>query len=281
MKYLLLLIALPLMVNAQENSSANNRVIKESEEFISGRIVRTLEDDEMQVSTCLRKVGRNDGKYFTFDVYITNKGGTKTFRTKNFKAFVETKKKGFIETQVLTRKEYIEKKEKRQKLRNALSAVAAAAAADMAGTKTSQTNTYSSGYSQTNISGTVNTDTDVTAYGSGGVAYGNIQSTSKVNANASTYSSESSTSNTTEYDGAAAYNALQNEQRKLEEYKAAARKERTKWNDEYLKDNTIYQNETKRGLLNVKYKKAETVRLVINIEDFRYIFDWDPEDAEN
>ena len=73
--------------------------------------------------------------YFTFDVYITNKGDTKTFRTKNFKALVETKKKGFVETDVLTRKEYIEKKQKKQKLRNALSAVAAAAAADMAGTK--------------------------------------------------------------------------------------------------------------------------------------------------
>ena len=92
----------------------------------------------MQVSTCLRKVGRNDGKYFTFDVYITNKGETKTFRTKNFKAQVETKKKGFVEVDVLTRKEYIEKKEKRQKLRNVLASYAAAVAAENAGTKSSK-----------------------------------------------------------------------------------------------------------------------------------------------
>ena len=236
----------------------------------------------MQVSTCLRKVGRNDGKYFTFDVYITNKGETKTFRTKNFKAQVETKKKGFVEVDVLTRKEYIEKKEKRQKLRNVLASyAAAAAAAENAGTKTSQTDTYSSGYSQTNLSGTVETETDVTAYGSDGVAYGNIQSKSNVNATASTYSSESSSNQTTEYDGAAAYAAAQNEQRKLQEYMAEARKERTKWNEDYLKDNTIYQNETKRGLINVKYKKGSLVRFVVQVENLDYVFDWDPEDAEN
>jgi len=206
----------------------------------------------MQVSTCLRKVGRNDGKYFTFDVYITNKGETKTFRTKNFKAQVETKKKGFVEVDVLTRKEYIEKKEKRQKLRNVLASYAAAVAAENAGTK-----------------------------GSDGVAYGNIQSKSNVNATASTYSSESSSSQTTEYDGAAAYAAAQNEQRKLQEYMAEARKERTKWNEDYLKDNTIYQNETKRGLINVKYKKGSLVRFVVQVENLDYVFDWDPEDAEN
>lgn len=275
-----LFLFIPLFVLGQEGINGK-RIIESSEEFISGRIVKTLEDSEMQVSTCLRKVGRNDGKYFTFDVYITNKGDTKTFRTKNFKALVETKKKGFVETDVLTRKEYIEKKEKKQKLRNALSAVAAAAAADMAGTKSSQTNTYSSGYSQTNISGTVDTDTDVTAYGAGGVAYGNVQSRSNVNASASTYSSERSSSQTTEFDGAAAYAAAQNEQRKLEEYKAAARQERTKWNEDYLKDNTIYQNETKRGLINVKYKKGNLVRFIVQIENLDYVFDWDPEDAEN
>lgn len=275
-----LLLFLPMIVLGQENLSGK-RIIESSEEFISGRIVKTLEDSEMQVSTCLRKVGRNDGKYFTFDVYITNKGETKTFRTKNFKAQVETKKKGFVEVDVLTRKEYIEKKEKRQKLRNVLASYAAAVAAENAGTKTSQTDTYSSGYSQTNLSGTVETETDVTAYGSGGVAYGNIQSKSNVNATASTYSSESSSSQTTEYDGAAAYAAAQNEQRKLQEYMAEARKERTKWNEDYLKDNTIYQNETKRGLINVKYKKGSLVRFVVQVENLDYVFDWDPEDAEN
>ena len=278
--FLKLFLILPLFTMGQEGINGK-RIIESSEEFISGRIVKTLEDVEMQVSTCLRKVGRNDGKYFTFDVYITNKGDAKTFRTKNFKAFVETKKKGFVETDVLTRKEYIEKKEKKQKLRNALAAYAAAVNAENAGTKTSQTNTYSSGYSQTNISGTVDTDTDVTAYGSGGVAYGNVQSRSNINATASTYSSESSTSQTTEYDGAAAYAAAQNEQRKLQEYMAAARQERTKWNEDYLKDNTIYQNETKRGLINVKYKKGKLIRFVVQIENLDYVFDWDPEDAEN
>lgn len=275
-----LLFLIPLIAIGQE-STKGKRIIESSEEFISGRIIKTLEDNEMQISTCLRKVGRDDGKYFTFDVYITNKGEAKTFRTKNFKALVETKRKGYVETDVLTRKEYINKKEKRQKLRNGLKAFAAAAAAEAAGTRTSQTNTYSSGYSQTNISGTVDTDTNVTAYGSGGVAYGNVKSKSDINATASTYSSESSTSQTSEYDGAAAYAAAQNEQRKLEEYKAAARQERTRWNDSYLKDNTIYQNETKRGLLNVKYKKAKTVRLIVQIENLDYVFDWDPEDAEN
>ena len=162
-----------------------------------------------------------------------------------------------------------------------MASYAAAVAAENAGTKTSQTDTYSSGYSQTNLSGTVETETDVTAYGSGGVAYGNIQSKSNVNATASTYSSESSSSQTTEYDGAAAYAAAQNEQRKLQEYMAEARKERTKWNEDYLKDNTIYQNETKRGLINVKYKKGSLVRFVVQVENLDYVFDWDPEDAEN
>lgn len=82
MKKLLLLFLLPLSLLAQEGNS--NRIIEFSEEFISCRIVKTLEDDQMQISTCLRSVGRNDGKYYTFDVYITNKGETKTFRTNKF-----------------------------------------------------------------------------------------------------------------------------------------------------------------------------------------------------
>lgn len=130
-----------------------------------------------------------------------------------------------------------------------------------------QTNTNKCSYSNTNISGTVDTDTDVVAYSSGEVGYTNVQSRSNVNASASTYSSKSSTSQTSEYDGAAAY--------------AAARQERAKWNDEYLKNNTIYLNETKRGLLNVKFKKGSLVRLKINIENLDYVFDWDPEDSEN
>ena len=61
----------------------------------------------------------------------------------------------------------------------------------------------------------------------------------------------------------------------------AARQERSRWNSEYLKSNTIHNGETKKGLINIKAQKGNQITLTIVIENLKYQFEWDPEDAAN
>ena len=246
-----------------------------SQEFLSGRLVKSIEDAEMFVSTSFRS---NQDKHFTFDVYITNKGKSRTFRVKDFKASIETKK-GPKELIVLSRTEFLAKQEKKDNRKALMKNIGGRIRAYNAGTKSSQTNTTKSGYSNTSFSGTANSNSQVTD--NMGSNLGNINTQSNFSGNASTYSSENTSSYTESRDGAAQYAAQQIENQKLEEFKAAAKNVRTKWNQEYLKNNTIHKDETKKGLLKVKSIKGNLIYLSIIIEDLVYDFEWDPSDAAN
>lgn len=240
-----------------------------SEEYIDGRLVKYQSIDGVSVSTSLRSVARNDGKYYMFDVSITNGSGqTVTVKTSDFRAALNTRK-GLIAAQVLTRKEYLKIKKRRENLRLGLMAFAGAVNAANAGY--SESTTSYSGSSNTNFSATGRTNSSATAYGSNGGyvnAYGN--STTRVNGNINTnYRGQSRTQS---YNGAAAYAAQQNEAAKLQAFADASAQARSQWNDAYIKNNTLSHLESMSGFVNVKFKKSNLCRLVVIIQGTQFVF---------
>ena len=241
----------------------------QSEEYLDGRLIKTLTISNIDVSTSLRAIQRSDGKYYTFDISISNGSNmTKVVKVKDFTATIIDKKGKESELEVLSNKEYQEKKKKRGNFRAIMKAMGGASAAAGAGTSTSTTN----------ASATANTygssNTRASAYGSGGWASGS----SNTNFNAST--NVNATSTTTSVDGAAVYAAQQNEERKLREFQAAQAAAKAKWNDAYIKSNTLDPLETMSGLLNVKFAKGVEIIINVKVQDIDFVFVWDPEDSE-
>lgn len=246
-----------------------------SQEFLSGRLVKSIDDDQMFVSTSFRS---NQDKLFTFDVYISNKSDSKTYRIKDFKASIESKK-GKKELTVMSRNEFLAKQEKKDKRKATLKKIGGRIRAYNAGLNTSETNTTKSGYSNTSFRGKVNSNSEVSDnYGNN---LGNVNTQSNFRGNATSYSTENTNSYTESTNGEARYAAQQLEDQKLEEFKAQSISQRSKWSSEYLKNNTIHKGETKNGLIKIKSSKGESILLSIVIEDLIYDFEWDPSDAAN
>ena len=245
------------------------------QEFLSGRLVKSIEDDQMFVSTSFRS---NQDKHYTFDIYITNKGKSRSFRVKDFNASIEAKKgrKGLI---VLTRNEFLAKQKKKDNRKALMKNIGGKIRAYNAGVNTSETNTRKSGYSNTSFQGSASSNAQVS--NNLGSNLGSVNTQTNFSGNARTYSSENTNSQTTSTNGAAQYEAQQIENQKLEEFKANSKNERAKWNQEYLKNNTIHQDETKKGLIKLKAIKGNMIYLSIVIEDLVYDFEWDPSDAAN
>ena len=268
--YIIIIITQLCVLNAQETN--NNIDVSDSfnEFFYEGRLIKQLSKNNITVTSSLRQVQRNDGKYFTFDISVSNNTNSDiTLLTNRIKAkiFSNNQRKS-IEIPALTRKEYLKIKKRRQNMRTGLIAFAGGMSAASAGQKTSTTNTNS----YATYSGTANTN--ASAYGSGGYAYGNATTNYRGNA----YGSSTSTTNT--YDGAAAYAASQNEAAKLNAFVAASEEAKKRWNEEYLKNHTLNPQETTSGLINVKYYKTNRIILVIIINNLIFSFDWDPNDSE-
>jgi hypothetical protein len=268
--YIIIIITQICVLNAQESN--NNIDVSDSfnEFFYEGRLIKQLSKNNITVTSSLRQVQRNDGKYFTFDISVSNNTNSDiTLLTNRIKAkiFSNNQRKS-IEIPALTRKEYLKIKKRRQNMRTGLIAFAGGMSAASAGQKTSTTNTNS----YATYSGTANTN--ASAYGSGGYAYGNATTNYRGNA----YGSSTSTTNT--YDGAAAYAASQNEAAKLNAFVAASEEAKKRWNEEYLKNHTLNPQETTSGLINVKYYKTNRIILGIIINNLIFSFDWDPNDSE-
>ena len=243
-----------------------------SNEFIyNGRMIKELGFGGILVSTSLREVRRSDGKYYIFDVSVSNNSDkTLNFTTNNINAVVYRNGKA-SKIKALTRKDYMAIKKRRQNLREGLMAFSAGLNAASAGYSNSQTNSYGSA----NYSGSSNSSTDV--YGS---SYGYLGSLNTTSRSSGTIYGQSS-SYTTNYDGAAAYAASQNEQAKLNAFIQASEENKRRWNEEYLRNHTLYPKESISGLLNVKYYRTNRVDLVITTNNYDYVFQWDPNDAEN
>ena len=257
-------------VIAQESKQNVNVSDSFNEFFHEGRLIKQLVKNNIIITTSLRQVQRNDGKYYTFDVSVSNNTNSDvTLLTNRIKARIySSNQRKSIEIPALTRKEYLKIKKRRQNMRTGLMAFASGMSAASAGQKTSTTTTNSYG----NYSGTANTN--ASAYGSGGYAYGNATTNYRGNI----YGSSTSTTNT--YDGAAAYAASQNEAAKMSAFIAASEDAKKRWNEEYLKNHTLRHQETISGLINVKYYKSNRIILYITINNINFAFDWDPNDSE-
>lgn len=282
---------LPLLVSALafgQNTNTESR-----QYYYEGRLIKEIATDGIIVSSSLRQIQRNDGKYYTFDVSVSNNTDRDvTLITSEIDAEIFAKNGKSIIKPALTRKEYLKIKKRRQNMRVGLMALAGGMSAASAGYSTSTTRTTASA----NYSGVSNTNTNynyngnaysnASAYGNSGYAYGsgygnysgsgNINSTSNYSGTA--YGSATST--TTSYNGDAAYRASQNEQAKLNAFVNASENAKRKWNEEYLKNHTLLPQETTSGLINVKYYKAVRVDLIINIDNKSFVFEWDPKDSE-
>ena len=262
MRNLLLLLSIGMLYTAQAQVN---------EEYVDGRLVKSQFIDNIGVSTSLRSIARNDGKYYMFDVSITNgTDRTITVLPKNFKAGLNTRK-GIVSVPVLTRKEYLKVKQRRENLRTGLMALAGGMAAASAGQ--SQSTTRSSG--TVNYSSSTNGSADVR--GSSYQRLGSVDYSSTTNGSAS-YSGQSTTRS---YNGAAAYNAAQNEAAKLARFQEASANARRQWNDAYIKNNTLSPYESMSGFVNVKYKKSNLCIIQIIVDGVTFEFEWDPSEAEN
>lgn len=241
-----------------------------NEYFYQGRLIKEIEQNNIVVSSSLRQVQRNDGKYYTFDISVTNNTDRNvTLLTKTIEAeiFSPNGKKSIL-VPALTRKEYLKIKERRKNFRTGMMALAGGMSAASAGYSSSTTTTNSYG----NYSGTANTNAN--AYGNGGYAYGNATT----NYSGNIYGSSTSTTNS--FDGAASYAASQNEQAKMNAFLKASKEAQARWNDEYLKNHTMIPNEIISGLINIKFYKSKRVILKVAIEKLNFEFEWDPEDSE-
>ncbi len=243
-----------------------------SNEFIyNGRMIKEVGFGGVLVSTSLREVRRSDGKYYIFDVSVSNDSDkTVNFTTNNIHAVVYRNGKA-SKIKALTRKQYMAIKKRRQNLREGLLAFSAGLNAASAGYSSSQTNSYGSA----NYSGSSNSSTDV--YGSSSGYLGSFNTNTR--SSGSVYGQSSSY--TTSYDGSAAYAASQNEQAKLNAFIQASNENKRRWNEEYLRNHTLYPKESISGLLNVKFYRTNRVDLVITTNNYDYVFEWDPNDAEN
>jgi len=268
----LLLVTPAIFVLAQNNSAIAQ------EEYVEGRLIKTLNIDNVEVSTSLRSVQRSDGKYYTFDIsVINNSTSTKLMKVNSFKSYITTsgKKKDKVdELEILSNKEYQDKKRKRGNFRAILAAVGAGANAQDAGRKTSTTNTNVN----SNTYGTSNTTGDIQFKDEYGLSTGSAGLNATTNSYSNTNTNVSST--TESYDGAAAYAARQNEERKLKEMMEKQQEAKAKWNEMYLKSETLEPNEFVTGLLNVKFQKGDLVDLIIYVGNIEFVFNWNPEDAE-
>jgi len=237
-----------------------------------GRTIKEVGFGGILVSTSLRSVYRDDGKYYIFDVSVGNNSGEPVdFYTSNIRAQIFHSSGKSIIKNALTSKQYQRIKNNRQNLRSALLGISAGLNAASAGYSSSST--YSSGNAY--ISGNTNSNTYI--YGSYSNYLGSLDTSTRFSGNV--YGSSSSY--TTNYDGAAAYAASQNEQAKLDAFINASNEAKRRWNDQYLKNDTVFPLETTSGLINVPYFKAVRVDLIIPINGYDYVFEWLPGESEN
>lgn len=257
-------LVLSLSIYSQQEIASFN------EFFYEGRLIKEVEQNNIIISSSLRQVQRSDGKYYTFDISVTNNTNRDvTLLTKQIEAeiFSPNGKKSIV-IPALTRKEYLKIKKRRQNFRTGMMALAGGMSAASAGYSSSTTSTNSYG----NYSGTANTN--ASAYGSGGYAYGNATT----NYSGNIYGTSTSTTNS--YNGADAYAATQNEQAKMNAFLKASQEAKARWNDEYLKNHTMTPKEIISGLINVKFYKSKRIILKITVDNSSYYFDWDPDDSE-
>ena len=251
-KILLLLIFLPFIVFAQDIT------------YLDGKTFLTFSNEEIEISMNLSKE-RQYGKYYIADIGIYNKSQSFDFNPSEVQAIIFRKGKE-KQAEVLSHKEYMKKVRKRQTLQAVGKSMAEHSAASQAGKITTNTssNTYGS------YSGNSRTDYS-NSYGRN---IGSSTSTGTIYGRSTTNSSSTTT------DGRAQYMASQNANRNVKEFTNHQSNISRMLNQGYLKRNTLKNQDYIRGNLNIKYRKADEIEIVVPVNGREYIFLWDKDMLE-
>ncbi len=227
------------------------------------------------------------GNFISFPIIINN--GTMSeidFLPENLSANMIDKKGKRKPLEILTRKEYMAKVDRSQSWSRFFAGLGAAATAAAAGTSTSSTNVSTN--SSTNSYAHGSYDASANAYGSsvgaavgsGGWAVGASASSAHANmhGSASVYGHSNTRTNTsvrtTNYDGAAAYQAYVIERDRVAQYDEALAQDREAHNAGYLRRTTIQPGEKVTGLVYAKKGKGERVSATLVLNGLHYYFEW-------
>ena len=227
------------------------------------------------------------GNFFSFPIMINN--GTMSdidFLPENLNADAIGKKGKRKPLRILTRKEYMEKVDRSHSWSRFWASLNASSTAQAAGTSTSTTNVSSSSstnsyaHSSYNASANAYGSSVGAAVGSGGWAVGaaagsahaNMSGSSSAYGNTSTYSNTSAT--TTNYNGAAAYQAYVIERDRVAQYDEALAKEREAHNEGYIKRTTIPPGQKVMGLAYAKKEKGERISATLLLNGIEFYFEW-------
>ena len=213
--------------------------------------------------TMTNKEVKDYGKWYQLSITIVNNSVIPVdFNPDDIKSSLKNKNGEVVDLEVLSSDQYLKKVKRSQKWNVFAKSLGESLAASSAG--------YSSSTTQTNTSydGYVNSSGNAFAYGTGGFAYGNY------NSNASFYGNTSSTTYTTSYDGAAAYQARIIASNRVADYENSLLKERSIKQEGYLRRTTIYPGSAISGYVNVKWMKGASMNVVIDINGAKYVFPW-------
>ena len=227
------------------------------------------------------------GNFFSFPIIINN--GTMSeidFLPENLSAEAIKKSGKRKPLDILTRKEYMEKVDRSQSWSKFFAGLGAATTAAAAGTSTSTTDVSTN--SSTNSYAYGSYDASANAYGgsvgaavgSGGWGVGASAGAAHANmhGNASAYGHSNTHTNTsvrtTNYNGAAAYQAYVIERDRVAQYDEALARDREAHNEGYLRRTTIHPGEKIAGLVYAKKKSGERISAKLVLNGMEYYFEW-------
>lgn len=227
------------------------------------------------------------GNFFSFPIIINN--GTMSeidFLPENLSAETIKKSGKRKPLDILTRKEYMEKVDRSQSWSKFFAGLGAATTAAAAGTSTSTTDvstnssTNSYAYGSYDASANAYSGSVGAAVGSGGWGVGASAGAAHANVhgNASAYGHSNTHTNTsvrtTNYNGAAAYQAYVIERDRVAQYDEALARDREAHNEGYLRRTTIHPGEKIAGLVYAKKKGGERISATLILNGMEYYFEW-------
>lgn len=230
-------------------------------EYKNGETWHYYDKNGMMIGVTNNRV-RDYGKYFRIPIVVANNSMFPVdFDPEKIKASLVDPKGTERMLRVYSAEEYMKKVRRWQNWAMALNSLAEGMAASNAGYSSSTTNSSYFGGSSNYGS--------ISAYGSGGYVSGRYSGGSSYFGNSSSV--------TTSYDGAAAYQAQIIASNRIAAYDNALLSERAAKDEGYLKRTTIYPGETITGYIHIERKKGTEIKIELNVNDVWYIF---PEDVD-
>ena len=228
--------------------------------YTDGKRYMTYSNENTEISVNLSK-DRQYGKYYILDIGIFNyTDQTYDFNPSEITGHIVRKDK-IKRAEVLSHKEFMKKVKSRQTWAAVSKAIGEHSDASQAGVST--TNTISDTYGS--YSGRSNTN-----YSNN---YGEYTGSSISTGTVSGYSTTNSESTT--IDNSAKYMATQNANRNVQQFQREQSKMSNMLNEGYLKRNTLRSQNYIRGNVNIKYSKADKIRIVVPVNGEDYIFMWE------